>query len=298
MRQQFKLIFLGLILVAVLVAVGWYQHSHTIAVLSPHGQIASKERQLIILSTALMLIVVVPVYLMTFGIAWKYREGNTKARYTPDWDHNAKLEFLWWAIPLAIITVLAIVTFKSSHELDPFKSINSRQKPLAIQVVALRWKWLFIYPSKGIASVNYLQIPKNTPIDFEITSDAPMNSFWIPQLGGQIYAMPGMSTELHLVADDTGSYRGSSANLSGNGFADMTFTVESVTNTNFDNWVTQVRHSGARLSQQSYSKLAAPSTTPITYFASAQTGLYDNVLAKYLLPPNFQTVPGFSKGAY
>jgi cytochrome o ubiquinol oxidase subunit 2 len=296
MRQQGKLLFLGLILVAVLAATVWYQHTHIISVLSPRGEIARKERNLIILSTVLMLVVVIPVYLMTFVIAWRYREGNPKARYTPDWDHNTKLEFLWWAIPMAIIGVLAVVTFKSSHDLDPFKSLSSSQKPLKVQVVALRWRWLFIYPSQGFASVNYLKIPQKTPIDFEITSDAPMNSFWIPQLGGQIYAMPGMSTELHLVADQIGQYRGSSANISGNGFANMTFIAESSTTPDFNTWVKQIKGSNNQLNQATYANLAAPSQDrSIKFFASAQPGVYDSVLAKYLLPPNFQAIPGLSR---
>src|SRR5476649_775967 len=206
MSQKNNLRMLGVVIAAVIGLCTWFGMTHTIAVLSPKGQIADKERHLIILATLLMLIVVVPVYVMMFVIAWKYREGNTKARYTPDWDHSNGLEFLWWAIPMAIIAVLSVITFKSSHELDPFKALSSTKPPITIQVVALQWKWLFIYPNQNIASVNYFRMPANTPVDFEITADSPMNSFWIPQLGGQIYAMPGMSTELHLMADGVGKY--------------------------------------------------------------------------------------------
>jgi cytochrome o ubiquinol oxidase subunit 2 len=206
---------------------------------------------------------------------------------------------LWWAIPFAIITVLAIVTYKSSHELDPFKSISSNQQPLSVQVVALRWKWLFIYPAQKIATVNYLEIPQGRPINFEITSDAPMNSFWIPQLAGQIYAMPGMSTELHLVADQIGYYRGSSANISGNGFADMNFTVNSATQNDFNHWVSQVKNGGGELNRQSYSALAAPGISKSArYFASANPDIYSQAIVKYILPPNFQAAPTAGKGVY
>ena len=132
----------------------------------------------------LSLIVVIPVYIMLFLFAWKYREGNTKAKYSPDWDHSALLETIWWTVPLLLITILSVVTWNSSHDLDPFRPLNSSVKPVKIQVVALQWKWLFIYPEQNIASVNYVEFPVNTPVDFEITADAPMNSFWIPQVGG------------------------------------------------------------------------------------------------------------------
>ena len=164
MSQKNILRMLGLVIAAVIGLCTWYGSTHVIAVFSTHGQIASKERHLIILSTVLMLIVVIPVYAMLFMIAWKYREGNTKARYTPDWDHSNSLEFIWWAVPIIIIGVLSIVTFKSSHDLDPFKAISSGKAPITIQVVALQWKWLFIYPDQNIASVNYFEMPMNTPV--------------------------------------------------------------------------------------------------------------------------------------
>jgi len=192
---------------------------HTVAVFDSKGLIADKQRRLIITTVLLSLIVVVPVYVMAFAIAIRYRDSNKTAKYTPDWDHSRILEFIWWAVPCAIILVLAIITWNSSHDLDPFKALKSDKKPLTIEVVALQWKWLFIYPEQGIASVNLVGLPVDTPINFEITSDAPMNSFWLPQLGGQVYAMSGMSSELHLMADEPGTYNGVSANISGEGFA-------------------------------------------------------------------------------
>ena len=160
-----------------------------------------------------------------------------KAKHAPDWEHNYIAEYCWWGVPIVIIVILAVTTWKSSHDLNPFKPIESEKKPLAIQVVALHWKWLFIYPEQGIATVNFVQFPEKTPINFEITSDAPMNSFWIPQLGGQIYAMPAMRSKLHLIANEIGSFRGVSANISGKGFAGMTFTAKSSSEEDFDAWV-------------------------------------------------------------
>jgi cytochrome o ubiquinol oxidase subunit 2 len=274
------LLILGIVLLAVV-----YFHNHDVAVLSPKGEIAGKERSLILTATLLMAIVVIPVFILTAFISWKYQETNTKNKYQPDWDHHSVLEFFWWAIPGFIILVLAVITWNSSHELDPFRAIVSNKKPLTVQVVALQWKWLFIYPEQGIASVNILQIPQQTPINFEVTADAPMNSFWIPQLGGQIYAMPGMSTQLHLIADSVGTYRGSSANISGSGFASMDFMARSTSQAGFNNWVKLVKQSANVLSSDAYNDLAKPSQNdPLAYFSSSQTGLYDRVVNKYLYP--------------
>jgi cytochrome o ubiquinol oxidase subunit 2 len=260
-------------------------HGHTIALLEPKGIIALQEHKLMVTATLLMLVVVLPVFALTAWIAWTYRASNTKAKYTPNWDHNSVLEFIWWAVPCSIIFILAIITWNSSHQLDPYKKIASSKPPITIQVVALPWKWLFIYPQQQIATVNYVQFPKDTPIHFVITADAPMNSFWIPQLGGQIYAMPGMSTQLNLMADGVGTYAGSSANLSGEGFAGMKFTARSSTETDFNSWVDQVRTSRNSLNQATYSALAKPSKdSPPTFYSSAQMGLYDTVIMKFMAP--------------
>jgi cytochrome o ubiquinol oxidase subunit 2 len=285
MGRKSKAIVLLLLFAAAGALIFSYFHTHDIAVLSPKGTIGSKERSLIIEATLLMLIVVIPVYIMTFMIAWKYRAGNKKAKYQPDWDRNNMLEFLWWAIPGFIIMVLAVITFRSSHELDPFKQLSSSKPPMTIQVVALDWKWLFIYPQQNIASVNLAEFPAGTPVDFEITSDAPMNSFWIPQLGGQIYAMSGMRTHLHLVADNPGSFRGVSANISGKGFAGMNFIAKSTTEADFNSWVRTVKDKPAKLNSISYAELSKPSqNNPVAYFSSIQAGLYDRIILKFLVP--------------
>jgi cytochrome o ubiquinol oxidase subunit 2 len=221
---------------------------------------------------------------MTIGIVWRYREANVKAHYTPDWDHNVKAETVWWGIPIVLIVILSLVTWQSTHALDPFKPLNSGVRPLTVQVVALQYRWLFIYPEYGVATMNYLHIPEGTPINFQITSDAPMNSFWIPQLGGQIYAMSGMSTELHLQADKPGVYQGVSANISGEGFADMRFTAEATTTDEFLTWVDHVKNSTSLpLDATTYAELAKPhhESTPTDYYLKAP-GLYDMVLMKYM----------------
>jgi len=260
-------------------------HGHTIAVLQPKGPVARQELNLMILAVSLMLIVVLPVFALTIGIAWRYRATNTKAAYTPDWDRKRSLEILWWAIPGAIISVLAVVTWVSSHALDPYKPLSSTTPQMTIQVVAMDWKWLFIYPNSDIATVNFVEFPRNTPVDFNITSDAPMNSFWLPQLGGQIYAMPGMSTQLHLLAYGDGSYNGMSANISGVGFSGMTFVAKSVSNADFTSWVNSVQMKNHPLNASGYAQLAVPSSyNARAYYSSVESGLYDGIIMKYMVP--------------
>jgi cytochrome o ubiquinol oxidase subunit 2 len=262
----------------------YYLHQANIQVLNPKGIVAEDERKLFIFTTVLGLLVVLPVFVMTFAIAWKYREGNHKARYRPDWDHSVVAETLWWGIPTMIIVLLSIVTWTTSHSLDPHKPLNS-DEPLKVQVVALDWKWLFIYPEQGIASVNYMEFPVDKPVQFEITSNGPMNSFWIPQLGSQIYAMAGMSTHLNLEADTMGDYRGSSANISGKGFAGMTFTARASSNTEFAAWVGGVQSSSSKLDMTSFKALAKPSeNNPPTTYAAAAPGLYNKILLGFQLP--------------
>ncbi len=257
---------------------------HTLAVLDPMGIVAAKQRDLMVFATALMAVVVLAVFALTFWIVWRFR-AHKQAKYTPDWDHSRAAETLWWGIPLVLIVILSVVTWTSTHELEPTRPLASSAKPLKIQVVALQWKWLFIYPEQGIATVNYVQFPEDVPVQFDITSDAPMNSFWIPQLGGQIYAMSGMSTRLNLMADAPGTYGGVSANLSGEGFAGMRFTAESVDSQSFTSWTNMVRAKPGLLDLPAYQALAKPSqnVAPSSYASVAQ-GLYDDVVMKYMIP--------------
>ncbi len=263
-------------------------HTASFPILQPKGVVGQKERNLILIAVGLCAIVVIPVYIMLIGFAWKYREGNKAALYDPDFDHSRLFESLWWGVPFTIIAILAVITWRSSHDLDPFKPIASSVPALNVQVVSLEWKWLFIYPQQGVAAVNYLRLPINTPVNFQITSDAPMNSFWIPQLGGQVYAMSGMSTQLHLMASQTGNFYGSSANISGDGFAGMHFTASSVTRSEFDSWVGQARAKGSPLDLPNYSRLAKPSqNNPPMSYSPVREGLYSYVVNKFVTPPNF-----------
>lgn len=277
---------LGLLFL-LLVCIGAYflLRNANFGILNPKGTIAAEQKRLIIFGSLLSLTVVVPVFIMTFWIVWKYRASNTRAKYRPDWDHSVVYETIWWVVPTILISILSVVAWRSSYALDPFKGISSDVPPVRIQVIALEWKWLFIYPQQNVASVNQMQIPLNTPIELEITSDAPMNSLWVPQLGGQIYAMAGMSTHLHLMATEKGIYEGSSANISGEGFAGMRFKVSADTNEKFIGWVKDSKKSGVNLSLDVYNKLSQPSkdAEPFRY-ASYENGLYDRVVMKYLSP--------------
>jgi len=290
MRTRLKFLLAIIISTGLLLLGVWFFKEHPVAVLNPAGIIARQQRDLLVVTTLLMLLIVVPVFGLTFFIAWKYRATNKKADYQPEWDHNRKLETIWWGFPCAIIAVLAVIAWTSSHQLDPFKPLDSPVEPLKVQVVALQWKWLFIYPEQQIASVNHLEIPAGRPINFEITADAPMNSFWIPRLGGQVYAMAGMSTKLHLMADKPGSFYGSSANLSGEGFSDMNFMTKASTNANFDMWVRTTKTSSNDLDWSTYLKLAEPGkASEQSVFATYERNLYDKVIAKYM---SHQKSPG------
>lgn len=262
-----------------------YINTHNMGVFNPKGIIALAEMNLIVKTTLLMLIVVIPVFIMLAVFSWRYRAGNAKAKYTPDWHSNITLEIIWWTIPIIIIVFIARMTWVSSHELDPFKPIVSNVTPITIEVIALEWKWLFIYPEQGIATVNLAKFPINTPIHFKITADAPMNSFWIPQLAGQIYAMAGMDTSLHLMASEEGEYNGVSANYSGYGFSGMKFIANASSQTEFDQWVQTVRQSPNVLSYDEYEKLAIKSrNNSVAYYSSYDTGLYAKIIMKYMIP--------------
>lgn len=273
----------GLVLLAV---ASWYLLQVDIPVLQPAGPIAAGERHLLIVAFLLMLLIVIPVFVLTFGIAWRYRESNHKATYKPNWDHSRLAETVWWVIPSGLIAVLAVMTWYGTFQYDPYKPIASTKKALTVQVVALDWRWLFIYPEQKVASINYLRMPVNTPVNFQVTADAPMNSFWIPQLGGQVYAMPGMNTRLNLLADRAGNFVGRSANISGKGFASMQFTAVAGTQGEFNDWVKSAQKQKS-LSMPTYSKLAAASTdAKVQTFSKPAAGLYETVINKYMFMPN------------
>jgi cytochrome o ubiquinol oxidase subunit 2 len=284
-------IFLGVLLgVIIIVLAGLYLSQRDIVVLNPKGWIGMKQRDLFWVSTALMLIVVIPVFVLTIWAVWKYRAGHDKQKYDPEWNHSTVAEIVWWGIPFIIIIILSVLNWIACYELDPFKPIASNKKTLTIQVVALEWKWLFIYPDQKIATVNFIQIPVDTPVQFVITADAPMNSFWIPQLGGQIFAMPAMRTELYLIANEKGDYRGVSANLSGKGFSGMTFTVRAGSDEEFDGWIKEVQNSTEALNLESYKILAKPSeNNPFAFYKLEYETLFDWILMKDMMPQGERT---------
>lgn len=296
MRKKYKI---GLVVVlAVVVAVcGWYLSRQNFPVLEAGGEIGQKERGLLYFGLLLAVIVVVPTFALTIYIALKYRESNHekspgKVKYTPDFDHSRLFEGIWWGIPIVIIGVLCVVAWNSAHSLDPYKSLASAKKPLVIQVVSLDWKWLFIYPEQSVASVNLAEIPVGVPVDFHVTSDTIMNSFWVPGLGGQIYSMPGMDTQLHEITYKPGDYFGSPANIAGKGFARMDFTVRAASEADFNTWVTQARNAPQVLNTQTYAQLAKPSSSvPVTYYAGVPDGLFDDIVMKYMMPMPGTTTP-------
>jgi cytochrome o ubiquinol oxidase subunit II len=250
--------------------------------LDPKGSVGLAEKALILNSTWAMLIVVVPVIFLTLLFAWRYRESNKSATYLPKWAHSTKIEVVIWLVPSLIILYLGMMTWTSTHALDPYKPLASDVKPINVEVVALDWKWLFIYPELGIASINQLEFPVGTPVNFRITSDSVMNSFFIPQLGGQIYAMAGMQTRLHLIADEAGDYAGMSANFSGEGFSDMKFRAIATTPEAFASWVKTVKASQGELDGVNYAALAVPSEKhPVQYFSKVDANLFQKIVASY-----------------
>ena len=256
--------------------------------LNPSGDIAAQQGQLIIVSVLLMLLVIVPVIILTLIFAWRYRKNNTSAKYEPDWDHSTKLELIIWGGPLLIIIVLGLITWVSTHKLDPYRPldrldanrpISAAAEPLTIEVVALDWKWLFIYPEQGIATVNELATPIDVPVRFKLTASTVMNSFYIPELAGQIYTMPGMETQLNAVINKPVESEGFSANYSGAGFSHMRFKYHGMDVDDFNRWVTKVKAEGGKLDRTAYLELEKPSERePVTYYKTVQSDLYGAIL--------------------
>jgi cytochrome o ubiquinol oxidase subunit II len=257
-------------------------------VLAPSGDVAAQQRDLVVISTVLMLLIVLPVMALTALFAWRYRHSNADARYEPDWDHSTQLELVIWSAPLLIIVCLGALTWMGTHLLDPYRTlgrissdrpIDRQTKPLEVDVIALDWKWLFIYPDYGVATVNELAAPINRPIQFRITASSVMNSFYIPALAGQIYAMPGMETKLHAVVNKPGVYKGFSANYSGAGFSGMHFAFHGLADAGFDDWIAGAKSDGGALDRTTYLELERPSANePVRRYASVDHDLYAAIL--------------------
>ncbi len=253
--------------------------------MNPKGAIGVEQKTLILTAFGLMLIVVIPAIVMAIVFAMRYREANKSATYRPNWAHSNKIELVVWTVPILIIITLATITWKTTHELDPYKPLVSDQKPVTIEVISLDWKWLFVYPEQGIATVNEIAFPTGVPVNFKVTSDSVMNSFFVPQLGGQIYAMAGMQTKLHLIANEPGTYNGISASYSGAGFSGMKFTATATPDrAGFDEWVQKVKASSKTLDTvQAFNELAKPSeNNPVEYFSSVKPNLFQETIAKFM----------------
>ena len=254
-------------------------------VMKPSGDIAQQQAQLIVASTLLMLLIIVPVIILTLVFAWRYRQSNKAAQYEPDWDHSTRLELVIWGAPLLIIIALGAMTWISTHKLDPYRPLDridegrpipAGVQPLVVEAVSLDWKWLFIYPEQGVATVNELVAPVDRPIQFKLTSSTVMNAFYVPALAGMIYTMPGMQTQLHAVINKPGVYDGFSSNFSGDGFSHMRFKFHGVSTTDFDAWVAKARAEGGELSREAYLQLEKPSEKePVRRFGSVAKGLFD-----------------------
>jgi cytochrome o ubiquinol oxidase subunit 2 len=256
------------------------------ALLDPQGSVGAQEKTLILLALGVMLLVVIPVIALTLVFAWRYRETNTQATYAPRWAHSTGIEVVVWSIPCLIVAFLSVLIWNTTHVLDPYRPLDSAVKPVNVDVVALNWKWLFIYPDYGIATVNRLEIPANTPINFKLTSDSIMNSFFIPQLGSQVYAMAGMQTQLHLIADAPGIYEGRSSAFSGPGFSDMHFDTVATYPEAFAAWVRTAKASSAHLDDATYTSLAQPSSkTPVMVYGDVVSGLFDSIVAQFMPGP-------------
>ncbi|WP_432715091.1 COX aromatic rich motif-containing protein [Sphingomonas faeni] len=280
-------------------------------VMSPAGDIAVQQRDLVLIATGLMLLIIVPVIFLTLFFAFRYRQANTAAKYEPNWDHSVGLELLIWGVPLLIIIALGALTWTSTHLLDPYRPLgrikpdtptlannvpvgnlvdkqqlaNGVGKPLEVQVVALDWKWLFIYPEYGIATVNELAAPVDRPIRFQMTSSSVMNAFYIPALAGMIYTMPGMQTTLNAVINKPGNYEGFSSNYSGAGFSGMRFRFHGVSDAGFDAWINQVKQRGGGLNRASYLQLEKPSEkVPVRYYNAVAPDMFKLVVEQCVQP--------------
>lgn len=265
-----------------------------LVLLNPDGYIAKQQSDIMISTTIIIALIIVPVLIVIGLIAWRYRASNKQAVHDDKWDHSPQLELLVWAVPLLIIIAVGAVSWTGTHQLDPYRPLDkvnantpvpADTKPLEVQVVSLRWKWLFFYPDYGIATVNELAAPVDVPIHFKLTSDTMMDSFFVPTLAGQIYTMPGMQTVLHGVINKPGEYKGFSANYSGAGFTDMRFTFHGMSHTDFDSWVKKIRASDQTLDRTAYNKLTQPTRAePTHYYGRFTPSLYERILNRCVDP--------------
>jgi cytochrome o ubiquinol oxidase subunit 2 len=284
--KYIKYIIIPFLLVGIVLGAYFALSSEYALVVQYKGLIAHREFDVFLLMLLMMCTATVPAIIFLFIVSWIYRADNHKANYDPNHKSSTFTQVLLWVIFSIIVAAMSTTNWFASHELDPHVPIKGEGDPVKIQVIALNWKWLFIYPELGIATVNFMQIPEKTPINMELTADnAPINSFWIPQLSGQIYAMGGMITPLHLLAYETGEFPGRTAEINGNGYADMTFVAKASAQADFERWVENVKKSELKLDNDTYDDLAAFSTNyPVTLYSEVEKNLFKNVVIKYHQP--------------
>lgn len=258
--------------------------SENALVVHPKGIIAKNELELIVTNILLMLLIILPTYIFLFTVVWKYciKHGKHDLHYSP----GPAGELLMWILPSIIVAIMAVVTWQATHQLNPYKPIENDEPPITIEVIALDWKWLFIYPEQKIATLNYFQIPEHTPIHFKLTADgSPMNSFWIPQLSGQIYSMTGMTTQLYIMADGPGKYSGRAVEINGEGYSDMTFQAISTSKEEFKDWIEKVKKSSRHLTEDVYLELVRPSVNKsVLDYSEVENNLYHKIVHKYMYP--------------
>ncbi|MGB3224369.1 MAG: ubiquinol oxidase subunit II [Desulforhopalus sp.] len=278
--SQFSALFLTLVAILTVFLLGGCSD---MVLLHPKGPIGEIERYVIIIAFVLMLIVVIPVIIMAFWFPWKYRASNTQAEYAPKWNYSGKIELAVWLIPAAIVSCLGVLIWHTTFQVDPYRPLDSTVKPVEIQAVSLDWKWLFIYPEQNIAVVNQLVFPVDVPLNFKITSDTVMTSFFIPQLGSQIYAMAGMETMLHLMATEAGTFRGQNQQISGTWYSEMNFEAIATTPEEYEAWLAKIRTSTEKLDPDRYQSLVQPTAGyPVTYFSSVEQNLFKSIIGKYM----------------
>ena len=282
LKKILKFSLVGTIILSAITAFGC--RTMMTGILNPKGIITCEERQLFFDSLALMLIVVIPVFIMSFTFIVRYHASNKISDYQPNWGHSVLLEAIWWGVPMAIIFVLGVITWTMSHKLDPYRPIGGIEKPMVIQAVALPWKWLFIYPKQNISTVNYLEIAKGQEVEFIFTNDnVPMSAFFIPQLGSQIYTMAGMRTRLHLIASKKGAYEGLDSQYNGDGFSNMYFDVKVVEPNELRHWFSKVKRLKKKLTPLVYQKLMQPSIKePVHCYSSVMPNLFSRIITKYM----------------
>jgi cytochrome o ubiquinol oxidase subunit 2 len=250
-------------------------------VLDPQGPVAAAERLILLNATGIMLVVVIPVIVLTLAFAWWYRASNARARYRPEWAYSGGIELVIWSIPAMVVILLAGVGWISSHALDPARKLDGSGPPLRIQVVSLDWKWLFIYPDQQIATVNDLVVPTGAPLEFTLTSASVMTAFFVPQLGSQIYTMPGMTSHLNLLAQRDGDFDGEAAHFSGDGFSDMHFAVHAVPDSQFQQWAAKLHGTGPTLDTPAFAVLARAGTTvEVDRYGGVAGGMFDQILRR------------------